>query len=63
MTENIKVARLWYKFHRLTEGHKELIMSVSEMLVRQAAAVPEKDTAKESSVKTDSKRKTLKKVQ
>jgi hypothetical protein len=62
MTENAKVTRLWYKFHRLTEGHKELIIKVSEMLIQQAAVVPEKDTAKKPSVKADSKRKTLKKV-
>ncbi|MDR0656801.1 MAG: hypothetical protein LBG22_10845 [Treponema sp.] len=60
MTENIKLARLWYKFHHLTEGHKELIVEISEMLVRQA--VPEKDTAKEPPAKADSKRRSLKKI-
>jgi hypothetical protein len=25
MTENAKIARLWSKFHRLPEGHRELI--------------------------------------
>ncbi|MDR2608865.1 MAG: hypothetical protein LBC57_10795 [Treponema sp.] len=62
MTENVKIARLWYKFHRLTEGHKELIMEISEMLVRQADAFPEKDTVKELPVKADSKRRSLKKI-
>jgi hypothetical protein len=62
MTENIKLARLWYKFHRLTEGHKELIMEISEMLVRQEVEVPEKDAAKEPPVKADSKRGSLKKI-
>jgi hypothetical protein len=62
MTENIKLARLWYKFHRLTDGHKELIMEISEMLVRQEVVVPEKDTAKELPAKADGKRRSLKKI-
>jgi hypothetical protein len=62
MTENIKMARLWYQFHRLTEGHKELILKISEMMVRQEAAVPEKDTVRKAPVKADNKRKGLKKV-
>ncbi|MDR1446764.1 MAG: hypothetical protein LBI90_07720 [Treponema sp.] len=62
MTDNIKLARLWYKFHRLTEGHKELIMEISEMLVQQTDEVPKKDTAKELPVGTDSKRRSLKKI-
>ncbi|MDR1654656.1 MAG: hypothetical protein LBR96_01560 [Treponema sp.] len=64
MTENVKLARLWYKFHRLSEGHKELVIKASEMLARQAAAVPEKGAAAGLPLKAGSKRKrgTLKKV-
>ena len=62
MTENIKLARLWYKFHRLTEGHKELIVEISEMLARQEDTVPEKGSAKELPVEADSKRRSLKRI-
>jgi hypothetical protein len=54
MTENINLASLRYKFHRLTERHKELILKVSEMLV-QATAVPEKGSDKGLSDKADRK--------
>jgi hypothetical protein len=48
MTENAKIARLWSGFHHLPDGHKELILKISELIGRPEKVVSDKEPIKGS---------------
>jgi hypothetical protein len=48
MTENAKIARLWSNFHRLSNGHKKLVLKITETIAKSEKSVPEKSSVKKS---------------
>jgi hypothetical protein len=52
MTENAKIAKLWFRFHRLPDKHKNLVLKIVEV-----TAYPEKCAAGPAKKMVKGKRK------
>jgi hypothetical protein len=46
MTESAKIAKLWASFHRLPDGHKDLIVKIAGAIAEPGKLVSDKQAVK-----------------